>query len=132
MGKIAFMLQSLEEQGKPPLSRLVGRGRQVRIEPPCDGMISDGTVGLGSAQVSQQVPSSSYAFSMEVSSDDRPPGLSRQNTPSEPLLQLLYPVAPDAHPRSLLSPISLAVDLRSQIYSVSVRDMATQTNEVVG
>ncbi|VDO39033.1 unnamed protein product [Haemonchus placei] len=30
MGKIEFMLQSLAEQGKPSLSRLVGKGRQVR------------------------------------------------------------------------------------------------------
>ncbi|KAK6027279.1 Smr domain protein [Ostertagia ostertagi] len=109
--KIAFMLNSLEEQGKPPLSRLVGRGRQVRLEPPCIEAISgiDGKIGLDCSRADLRAPDNSFAFTLEVSSDDRPPGLSQQNSSSSSGSP--SPSATSA-PSSLLSPISLAVDLR--------------------
>ncbi|XGW16634.1 hypothetical protein V3C99_001802 [Haemonchus contortus] len=128
MGKIEFMLQSLAEQGNPPLSRLVGKGRQVRIEPPCLERADDDDKGVSMdhSQLSLQVPNHGRTMSLVVSSDPYPPGLLGQKSASAPASP-----SPTGTLASLLSPISLAFDPRSHLHSLTVRDMSTQTNEVV-
>ncbi|VDM80736.1 unnamed protein product [Strongylus vulgaris] len=67
------MLQSLEEQGKPSLSQLVGKGRQVKLEPPCE-LLENGVLEH-MAPANSSVPTNSCPLSIKVPLDDPPPGL---------------------------------------------------------
>ncbi|VDM77256.1 unnamed protein product [Strongylus vulgaris] len=102
--KIHAMLQSLEEQGKPSLSQLVGKGRQVKLEPPCE-LLENGVL-------EHIAPTSSSDI---VLAD---------------VLAKLFPNG--LHVNQLPPSVSLAPDPRPHIRVVAQRDMATQTNEVVG
>ncbi|KIH64424.1 hypothetical protein ANCDUO_05271 [Ancylostoma duodenale] len=130
--KIHSMLQSLEEQGRPSLSRLVGKGRQVKLEPPCDE-VEYGLIGQFSSMEPANFATSALnngvtPLSMKVTSNDRPPGLPDPNTNT--ILAKLFPHGAAPAPSSPSVSLSLAPDPRPHIRTVTLRDMATQTNEV--
>ncbi|RCN40977.1 Smr domain protein [Ancylostoma caninum] len=132
--KIHSMLQSLEEQGRPPLSRLVGKGRQVKLEPPCNE-VECGPIGQFSSMGPAIFPPSALnngitPLSTMVTSNDRPPGLPDPNAMT--IFAKLFPHGAAPAPSSSPASLSLAPDPHPHIRKVTLRDMATQTNEVVG
>ncbi|EYC15362.1 hypothetical protein Y032_0037g3477 [Ancylostoma ceylanicum] len=131
--KIHAMLQSLEEQGRPSLSRLVGKGRQVKLEPPCDEVECDLIDTFSSVGPPSFTPSAfsngMTPFSMKVTASDGPPGLPDPNTMN--ISAKLFPNGAAPAPSSPSVSLSLAPDPRPHIRMVTLRDMATQTNEVI-
>ncbi|CAJ0599647.1 unnamed protein product [Cylicocyclus nassatus] len=132
--KIQAMLDSLEEQGRPSLSQLVGKGRQVKLEPPCEPA-EDGSgepaLPISSASIVIAAPNNICPLSLEVSVDDRPPGLP-DPSPNDILAKLFPQNGVQSSPQSPAPvSLSLAPDPRPRTRVVEQRDMATQTNEVL-
>lgn len=132
--KINSMLQSLHNQGRPPLSCLVGRGREVRLEPPLEVLQDKHTNAVSHLDIRSLVLSPSTSRDEipcrkgvddslpEVSIDDCPPGLPHPNSMTD---YLLHASAPD------IVPISLAFDRSLHVIMLQAREVATQTNEVI-
>ncbi|KAJ1349792.1 hypothetical protein KIN20_005444 [Parelaphostrongylus tenuis] len=135
--KIDSMMQSLHDQGRPSLSCLVGRDREIRLQPPLESPESEHIRELVSFELRSLDLNPSLRhdemLDLKGGSDSIPMALIN-DLPSG----LQCPNAAVNHPSFLLPTvasapvaISLAVNCRPRMSAVEVRDVATQATEVV-